>query len=528
MYDETNLKSKKKKPEAMRFFHFDKEEKETSVKLLDETKEKNRNMIKFDFDFRKISKKLGIFLVVAFLVIFASTKMGNRSQNKVLEKNLDTIKNGAYKYFKENDRPVEKDEEYTITLQDLIDDHFVDSIKDKKGNPCNANDSEITIAKKTTTKYDLVAKLSCGNQSMEKSYTLAYANSTTASNDSNVYYKLKKEVLTNNYTYSCNNGYVLNGKYCYGSASVLSATPIARYKTTSEKVKKADYKKVDDILEYVDPVLYTTNESYYCSNKNATLIGNQCVRTKEYSISNRCSSPYTKQDGSRCYYRTKANEAWSSWSFVSEETSRSKKKTTDTDKYDYIETVRNNGKTIYVYNHFVRFKNYTCPSTSGEQVELKGSYCYHYVNLTPTKKCSNGYSLNQEGTACVSSTPALLKPSKTEKVCPTGYEEEKSGDTISCYRRIPQEGYYYCKDDGYYLDGDQCKRDASSELIGYKCPTGYQLNGNQCIKVLSGDKIAATKTNEPDINYTYKWSKKKVVSGWTWTGETKDLEHVES
>jgi len=60
-------------------------------------------------------------------------------------------------------------------------------------------------------------------------------------------------------------------------------------------------------------------------------------------------------------------------------------------------------------------------------------------------------------------------------------------------------------------------------LIGYKCPTGYDLTNNKCVKVLAGDKVKATKTNDPDIDVTYKWSDKKSEAGWTWTGETKEM-----
>jgi len=49
------------------------------------------------------------------------------------------------------------------------------------------------------------------------------------------------------------------------------------------------------------------------------------------------------------------------------------------------------------------------------------------------------------------------------------------------------------------------------------------LTNNKCVKVLAGDKVKATKTNDPDIDVTYKWSDKKSEAGWTWTGETKEM-----
>lgn len=527
MYDEDikfGQSKKKEQKEKKRFFTT-----QESSPTKEETFEKEHTdpLMKLDFDVKKVLKKLGIFVGIAFFVIFVSTKLSNSAETKRMEESLDIIKNGAYKYFKENDRPVVPDEEYVISLQDLIDDNYVSPIKDQKGNLCNASKSEIIISKKSSTKYNLLASIDCNNHRKEKDYVLTYSNTGISSKENNVFYKLQKEVITNNYTYSCKDGYVLDGKYCYSGASTLTANPIAKYKTISAKVKKASYKKVEDILEYESPVEYTTNTTYSCKNSNDVLVGNQCMRQKAYSISSTCPSSY-KKDGNRCYYKTYAESNWTSWSFIGEVTSRTKKTTTDSDKYDYLETIYKNGKKQYVYNHFVRYKKLSCPSKSGESVELKGSMCYHYTNLVESKTCSSGYTLNKEGSACVRYTPANIKPSKTSLVCPTGYEQKKNGSQIECYRKIPQEGYYYCKDEGYHLDGTNCVRDASTELIGYKCPSGYHLNGTQCVKVLSGNKIAAIKTNDPDIGITYKWSNKKSLSGWTWTGETKKLDDIET
>lgn len=527
MYDEDIKLEKKKKntKEKNRFFSnftIDDDKKEEKPK-----EEKPSSLLKFDFDIKKIGKKLAICMGVFFLVIFVSTKLNNKSEIKLMEENLDVIKNGAYKYFKENDRPTVVDEEYTITLQDLIDDDYVSPIKDKKGESCDANQSEITISKRSSTKYNLMASIRCNNHREEKDYVLTYMNTGKSSSDNNVFYKLKKEVITNNYTYSCKEGYVLDGKYCYSGASVLTATPIAKYKTVSAKVKKASYKQEKDLIEYESPVEYTSKASYSCKSNNATLVGNQCMFEKAYSLSNSCPSSY-KKDGDKCYYKTIAKESWTAWSFIGEESSYTKKVTTDTDKYDYLETTYKNGKKQYVYNHFKRFQKYTCDSKNGEDVQLKGTTCYHYMNMQQTKKCPSGYALNNSGTSCVRYTPATMKSSKTELVCPTGYQQKGTGSNITCFRKIPQEGYYYCKEDGYRLEGTNCVRDASSELIGYKCPSGYSLSGQQCIKSLSGNKIAAIKTNDPDIGVTYKWSNKQSLSGWTWTGETKKLDDIEA
>ena len=136
-----------------------------------------------------------------------TTKLGQSGENKVFEKNLETMKTGAYKYFKENERPIEVNDEYHITLQDLIDEDFIEPLTDKKGNTCDTDASTLTLTKKTKTKYDLVAHLTCQDKEEDKSFSLTYSNTTNSSNTTDdgkiIYYKLQKEVTTDNYQYSC-------------------------------------------------------------------------------------------------------------------------------------------------------------------------------------------------------------------------------------------------------------------------------------------------------------------------------------
>ena len=51
----------------------------------------------------------------------------------------------------------------------------------------------------------------------------------------------------------------------------------------------------------------------------------------------------------------------------------------------------------------------------------------------------------------------------------------------------------------------------------------FGSNGKAITGKDAGDKVKATKTNDPDIDVTYKWSDKKSEAGWTWTGETKEM-----
>lgn len=525
---------------------FDKEEKEKTVRSKknkdlklkkEKPKEKKKAFFyRLHFDFRSFFKKFGILAIVFFLFILVTTKVNKNADHKILEKNMDIIKNGAYQYFKSNNRPTENDEEYTISLQDLIDDEFVEPFHTKKGVVCDMEQSEVVISKQSETKYQLITHLLCNQEDIQKEYTLTYAkdieneesdfNKDNRENLETTYYKLKKEESTNHYSYSCPEGYTLSGKKCYSNAKTLTVNPIARYKTISKKVKKASLKKDDDRYIYVKPIKTTISDVYSCSD-SATLVGTKCLYTKDYNVTTSCPDPFTKKKDNRCYYTTKADTYWSDWSFISEVETISKRTTSEKNRYDLVDSYRKNGKKYYVYNHFVRFMNYYCKKDKNESVELNGSTCYHYNNMIQNKTCSIGYTLSADGSRCEKYTNASKKKGSIEYSCPTGYKKSGRDENTKCYIQEEVAGYYYCPSEGYHLEGDQCIREASTEFIGYKCPSGYSLNGNQCIRILSGDKISATKTNQPEVKVDYKWSTNSKEAGWTFTGETKKIENFE-
>lgn len=611
---------------------------------------KNRKKIslptfRINVNFKSAFKKFGILALCVFVFIFISTKMSQNSEKKVFEKNFETLKTSAYKYFKENEKPEEINEEFNITLQDLIDEDLIKPLTDKKGNVCDSDSSTVTLTKKTNTKYDLVAHLDCNEKEEDKSFSLTYSNKNTSSTNKpsegkTIYYKLQKEVTTDNFQYSCPDGYTLNGKYCYGKATTLTATPVAKYKTTSAKTTKATYKRPQDEYEYVEYIEMPTEVSYKCTDSKATLVGDKCILTKNaqmkedttyecsegeledkkciitiaatkkdydyvcpsgklfndtfcrltrnYISSYSCPSDYPNRDGDRCYYSEKADRDWGEWHFSSRKTYTREMDDTDSKKYELVDSYEGtNGRTRYVYKVYTRSKGYICYENDNEDVELNGSRCYHYTNGYEDKDCPSGYDLSDDETECIKIINATKKKSKVsyvcpdeykpygsgenttckkyvdakaivstkpvcssgynatqnadgsysctkewdatkidstiDYVCPTGYEKKGSGTKTKCYKKTTNEGYYYCKNSEAKLENDQCIVEAKTELIGYKCPSGYDLNGDKCVKVLSGDKVKATKTNDPDIDITYKWSDKKSESGWTFTGETKEM-----
>lgn len=475
-------------------------------------------------NFKSVGKKLLILLAIVFIFIFITTKFSQNSEKKVFEKNFETVKNASYQYFKENNRPSVSNIENIITLEELIDSGYVEPIKDKKGNLCDKENSNISIEKKSATKYDLTILLNCNSKTKTETYTLTYAASADVGSSSaelrKVYYKLKKGVSIDNYEYTCPKGYVLQGKHCYTQSTVLTAIPTEKYKTTSEKRINASYKKEEDTYEYVDPIV-TAGETTYSCPSNATLVGTECIRERDYTIKYVCPSGYSKSSSNQCYYKTQANQGWNDWEYIETNTYSRKKSSTDTRLYKLIKEDSDQKK--YTYEYYTRSKKYTCDSKSGENIEQKGSRCYHYISATENKKCTSGYVLNEDQTKCIKTTTARKKEDKTIYSCPTGYQKRGSGENTQCYKKVPSEGYYYCKNSNYYLDGEQCVQSAKTEFLGYKCPSGYDYVDNQCVKISDGEKISATKTNNPELTPTYKWSDKKEENGWIWTGETKEI-----
>lgn len=520
------------------------EEVKIENKELEKKKKEEKDSIKNKINFQSVFKKLSILLIVTFLFIFVTTKFGQNSEKKVFEKNLEHVKNASYIYFKENNRPSDNYEEYTITLHELIEGNYIQPVKDKKGNVCDDELSDITIEKKTLTKYDLAIQLNCNTKTYQENFSLTYANSKnnqtssgsnvtinnitsdpdeTNSEHTKIYYKLKKGISSNLYQYTCPFGYILNGRYCYSKSSVIVSDPIAKYKSISAKIKKADYQKSEDHFEYVDPIMTNGDVIYSCTIPSATLEQDKCVLTKNYKETYSCPSDYPRKDGDKCYYVDQAEQEWSDWKYVSTNSYQSNKKNTDTKKYTLSYTYQFGNKMIYMYDYYTRKKIYTCDEKRQEDVQLKGSSCYHYIEARKLKTCPSGYQLNAQETDCVKYVSAKKTVGKASYSCPDGYEKKGSGSNTKCYIKTTTEGYYYCKNTDYRLSNDQCILDGSTELIGYKCPNGYTLSDNKCIKILSGDKISATKTNDPQINTTYKWSSKKSESGWVWTGETKEI-----
>ncbi len=532
-----------------------KEKKETVVKEKRSFKKKI-TLPTVHFDAKSALKKIGILAVVVFAFIFITTKISQGSEKKVFEKNLESLRSAAYRYFKENERPTEKDEEMQVTLQELIDEDYADNLQDKKGNVCDPEESNITIIKNTSTKYDLVAHLNCGEKEKEKTYQLTYTKTkddeeddATEENGSTTYYKMQKPVNASHLTYSCPSGYILSGTYCYQNATTLTATPTAKYKTTQQKITKASYKSAQDEYEYVDAILVPGQSHYTCSDKDATLVGDQCIIqkpavmktesnytcsegeldgtkcvisvpairkdyrytcpsgtligdqceiTRDYYASYECPSDYPHRDGDRCYYTSRAERDWGDWHKTSRKTYTKEmdNKNTDSKKYELVDTYDGkNRKTNYVYVVYTRQKENICYDISGENVVLKGSKCYHYISAYEDKDCPYGYDLNEEENRCVKYVAAKETSSKIHYECPSEeYDKRGSGENTTCVLK---------------------KNAQKVETSTPKCSSGYNAVANtdgtySCVKTLDAKLVTEEDDYICPTGYTKKGTGKNT------------------
>lgn len=180
----------------------------------------------------------------------------------------------------------------------------------------------------------------------------------------------------------------------------------------------------------------------------------------------------------------------------------------------------------------VKSITYSCPDGTEETSDEK--YCtkkiYGCVSGTPTEngKCSvTTYSCPEDTTNKkykINGTKCEVKTKTKVCECPAGTEE--TNDETVCVKSIPKTSYS-CKDyPGYTLNGKECTKVVSTQKTVYSCTkygSDYTLSGENCIKPLDTVSINAKATYKTVCDNEYKWSTKTSISGWTYTGNKKEV-----
>lgn len=558
MYEEKEpVKKVKKEKKSNKFFH-DIKLKEKVDKVKEKTKKREKKIpkklkekeitpkidktensgktkvIRFKPDFVSILIKFGIFLFIAFIIIFAVTKIRLGSDRKSFADNIEKMKEVSYTYFKaEKNRPSLVLDEVDITLDDMVKGSLIKELKDKKGNVCSRDYSYVSMTKKSSEDYEMTVYLSCAGEAQTATYNITYPsdNNDDQKDNKTTYYELQR-IVTNDETYSCPDGYILKGTYCEKATETIAATPV--YKVTPEKNTKASYKSSRSEYEYTDPIitikenvlkcsngytlengkciketsvkyktrytyscpdggtpsnnrcLFTTNTDYkdtkaYCS-KGRLINEDECYVTKDYSF--KCLTGKKDSTKHSCYTTYAAKTTLSDWLFDSKV---KYSESTNIDRfenekvhyeYDYYDE-RNNKN---VYKKYVRKNIKVCDDDD----ILSGSTCKHYDDSYISKYCTGDYELTSDSKECYTIKEANYKNIKGSYTCPIGYHKTGTRENAHCskYEKATKTGNQtaYCSY-GYELTKDnRCLKVESAILVdeenAYSCPEGYLQKKN--------------------------------------------------
>lgn len=558
MYEEKEpVKKVKKEKKSNKFFH-DIKLKEKVDKVKEKTKKREKKIpkklkekeitpkidktensgktkvIRFKPDFVSILIKFGIFLFIAFIIIFAVTKIRLGSDRKSFADNIEKMKEVSYTYFKaEKNRPSLVLDEVDITLDDMVKGSLIKELKDKKGNVCSRDYSYVSMTKKSSEDYEMTVYLSCAGEAQTATYNITYPsdNNDDQKDNKTTYYELQR-IVTNDETYSCPDGYILKGTYCEKATETIAATPV--YKVTPEKNTKASYKSSRSEYEYTDPIitikenvlkcsngytlengkciketsvkyktrytyscpdggtpsnnrcLFTTNTDYkdtkaYCS-KGRLINGDECYVTKDYSF--KCLTGKKDSTKHSCYTTYAAKTELSDWLFDSK-VKYSKSTNVDrleTEKIRYEFDYYDENSKKNVYKKYIRKNVKVCDDDD----ILSGSTCKHYDGSYIEKYCTGDYELTSDKKECYTIKDASYRDIKGSYTCPTGYRKKGTGDNASCYKyeNATKTGNQtaYCSY-GYELTKDnRCLKVESAILVdeenAYSCPEGYLQKKN--------------------------------------------------
>lgn len=479
--------------------------------------------------------------------------------DKIFKDNLNEMKYAAKSYFTKERMPA-AGEEKTLTLQEMYDMNLLLPLIDKNDKACSSEKSLVKVTKEGQ-EYRMKITLSCGEETKTITevigcYDFCEDGSCKGQIATKLQYQFLREVERT--TYSCPKGYTLKGKYCYTSefGGRIEATEIiSKDKVTYEDAKKntgshkvyTDITKVEgnptyscpegyklngtkcEKIEYSEP---TTESGYSCpegyeKNGNYCYKSNVTSATPNYSYT--CPSGYTL-NGTKCSKVIKTNPTTiiSGYTCPSNCTPEANKNTCLT-------------QTTKAANSSTKVTGYTCPSG----YSLSGTTC--------SKKVANGTSYGSwYSTGSVATYDsyrgAYLSTSSTSRWAYTGKTRVK-GCNNTCYvtkyqyvlqRRSATTNYktvttaatklttttYTCSGIGGTLSGKNCiistrkscvpkykitcttgtlvenvceqtnTIDATKKIDKYSCPAGYTLDGTICknVEVIPGTPTEGEKT----------------------------------
>lgn len=122
--------------------------------------------VPFHINWKSLLIKLGILLVVVFVVIFLiSLFTKDEAKKSNFGTNLSAMRDAATEYFVGSRLPKDVNEAKSITLEEMFEKNLLVEFLDEDGNSCNTTDSYAEVTKLDEENYRLEVTLVCENDS---------------------------------------------------------------------------------------------------------------------------------------------------------------------------------------------------------------------------------------------------------------------------------------------------------------------------------------------------------------------------
>lgn len=126
--------------------------------------DKSRKVI--EIDWKSLLIKLGILLVVVFLVIWIVSLFGKKDENASnFGVNLQSMREAATEYFTGSRLPSGVNDSKKITLKEMFDRNLLVEFQDENGNSCDTANSYAEATKLDEENYRIEVRLVCDNDS---------------------------------------------------------------------------------------------------------------------------------------------------------------------------------------------------------------------------------------------------------------------------------------------------------------------------------------------------------------------------
>jgi len=127
---------------------------------------------KSNVNWKSLLIKLGILLLIVFIICFIIFKPKKDNSLISLEKNITTIKEAAIKYYQNNLTAKKIGDYQKVNLKELEENDLIETQKDSEGNVCSTKKSYAYLTKTRDDEFVLKINMSCGNNEDSEVYNL--------------------------------------------------------------------------------------------------------------------------------------------------------------------------------------------------------------------------------------------------------------------------------------------------------------------------------------------------------------------